>query len=141
MHSVLSSNNTYKSWILQHGDVSTRVQDVYKHRKEEFGIVQREPRGLYLLDALIKDRMREKGIVPTLWVLAPRVAIYFNMVPNWQNNFYTRGPQYQQQINDGPSAMNPFRNETKVVECRKFDVDFVGKSKSSKKYIHHANDT
>lgn len=126
MHSVLGSNNTYKSWILQHGDVSSRIEDVYKHRKQEFAIVQRDPRGLYVCDSLIKDRMRERGIVPTLWVLAPRVAIYFSMVPDFQTEYYRKGPQSQQQLEQGPSQLSSFRS-TKVVECRKFDVDFVDK--------------
>ena len=128
VHAILSAKNEWRSWLLEHGSIGNRqhINQLLKTRKQEWAIVQRDPKGMFLLDAQIKDHMRSRGIVPDRWLLAPRTAMYFSMVSDFQTEFYRRGPQSQVNLQQGGEAMNPFRG-TQVREVRKFDMDFCNK--------------
>ena len=126
MHALLGGKAHYRDWHVMHGRTTVRPQDVQKQRKMEFAIAQRDKKGMYLLDATIKDRMGERGIEPSLWIVPPKLAMYFTMTGDWQTEYWHRGPQYEANLEKGPANMNPFRG-TRVRECRKFDPDFLDK--------------
>ena len=128
VHAILSSKNEWRSWLLEHGNVrgASGVKELLKTRKQEWAIVQRDPKGMFLLDAQIKDHMRSRGIEPDRWLLAPRTAMYFSMVSDFQTEYYRRGPKADVNLQKGANAMNPFRG-TQVREVRKFDMDFCNK--------------
>ena len=128
VHAILSAKNEWRSWLMEHGSIGApnNIKHMLKTRKQEWAIVQRDPKGMFLLDAQIKDHMRSRGIVPDRWLLAPRTAMYFTMVSDFQTEYYRRGPKADANLQQGAEAMTPFRG-TQVREVRKFDMDFCNK--------------
>ena len=128
VHAILSAKNEWRSWLMEHGSFGApgNIKHMLKTRKQEWAIVQRDPKGMFLLDAQIKDHMRSRGIVPDRWLLAPRTAMYFTMVSDFQTEYYRRGPKADANLQQGAEAMTPFRG-TQVREVRKFDMDFCNK--------------
>lgn len=123
IYAILTCKNEWRSFAYMHNTASVRPQDVLKSRKQEWAIVNRSEKGLYRLDALIKDKMRERGISPDTWLLAPRTAAMFQM-NEFHTEYYRSGARYRKNLEEGADAIQPFRN-SRVYEVRKFDADFA----------------
>lgn len=67
--------------------------------------------------------MRERGISPDTWLLAPRTAAMFQM-NEFHTEYYRSGARYRKNLEEGADAIQPFRN-SRVYEVRKFDADFA----------------
>ena len=125
VHALLSADNHYKEWNRQHGSRVARPGDLQRQQKRLWGIVQKQERGLYLLDAELKDTMRYEGVSPDTWIVPSKMSIYVTMVPSSEVEYYRGGPNTQDSMEKGPAKMLSFRG-SKVFESRPFDIDFIG---------------
>ncbi len=125
VHALLTCDNHYKEWNRQHGARVSRPGDLQRHQKRLWGIVQKQERGLYLLDAELKDVMRYEGVTPDTWIVPSKMSIYVTMVPSSEVEYYRGGPNTQDSMERGPAKMLTFRG-SKVFESRPFDIDFIG---------------
>jgi len=125
VHALLTCDNHYKEWNRQHGARVNRPGDLQRHQKRLWGIVQKQERGLYLLDAELKDVMRYEGVSPDTWIVPSKMSIYVTMVPSSEVEYYRGGPNTQDSMEKGPAKMLSFRG-SKVFESRPFDIDFIG---------------
>jgi len=125
VHALLSSDNHYKEWNRQHGSRVARPGDLQRQQKRLWGIVQKQERGLYLLDAELKDTMRYEGVSPDTWIVPSKMSIYVTMVPSSEVEYYRGGPNTLDSMDKGPAKFLSFRG-SKVFESRPFDIDFIG---------------
>lgn len=131
MHELLAAPNYYQEWHRKHGgsNYSTQTNDAITLMAEErwrFACVQKDIKGLFVLDAEVKDRMRRVGIEPDAWVFPSKMAIYASMVPEYFNE-YRRGGQGVSALEEGPKRFDTFRGN-RVFETRTFDTDFMSES-------------
>ena len=125
IHALLSSKNHYKEWERQHGATVTRPGQLLATARKRWAIVQKQERGLYLLDAEIKDQMKYEGVSPNVWILPSKMSIYVTMVPSAEVEFYRKGAGASANLEKGPGNLLTFRG-SKVFETRPFDIDFIG---------------
>ena len=126
VYALLTSDNHYKEWERQHGTRVHRPGDLLRKQRRLWGIVQKQERGLYLLDAEIKDTMRYEGVTPNTWIVPSKMSIYVTMVDGPTPLKYSDGgPSTQGALEAGPSRFQTFRG-SKVFESRPFDIDFIG---------------
>lgn len=126
VYALLSSDNHYKEWHRQHGARVQRPGDLQRHGKRLWAVVQKKERGLYLLDAELKDTMRYEGVTPDTWIVPSKMSIYVTMVDGpTPLKFSDGGPSTQGALEAGPSRFQTFRG-CKVFESRPFDIDFIG---------------
>lgn len=125
IHALLSSKNHYKEWERQHGATVTRPGQLLRQQRRRWGVVQKQERGLYLLDAELKDQMKYEGVSPNVWILPSKMSIYVTMVPSAEVEFYRKGSGAAANLEKGPDNLLTFRG-SKVFETRPFDIDFIG---------------
>ena len=125
MHAILRADQHYVEWRRQHGSRVNRVADLQRQQKRLWGIVQKQERGLYLLDAELKDTMRYEGVVPDTWIIPSKMSIYCTMVPATETEYSRGGPNTLDSMEKGPKKMLTFRGSS-VFESRPFDIDFIG---------------
>ena len=126
IHTLLSADNYYKQWQMDHGVMtSSNLTRLMEDSKLQWACVQKDIKGLYVLDAELKDRMRRQGIEPSAWIFPSKMAIYASMVPDYMTEFMRRGPSAPEALEKGASKFNTFRG-LPVYETRPFDVDFIG---------------
>lgn len=126
VYALLTADNHYKEWERQHGTRVHRPGDLLRKQRRLWGIVQKQERGLYLLDAEIKDTMRYEGVTPNTWIVPSKMSIYVTMVDGPTPLKYSDGgPATQGALEAGPSRFQTFRG-SKVFESRPFDIDFIG---------------
>ena len=125
IHALLSSKNHYKEWERQHGATVTRPGQLLRQQRRRWGVVQKQERGLYLLDAELKDQMKYEGVRPNVWILPSKMSIYVTMVPSAEVEFYRKGSGAAANLEKGPDNLLTFRG-SKVFETRPFDIDFIG---------------
>ena len=126
VYALLSSDNHYKEWHRQHGARVQRPGDLQRAGKRLWAVVQKKERGLYLLDAELKDTMRYEGVTPDTWIVPSKMSIYVTMVDGPPPLAYSKGgPATQGALEAGPSRFQTFRG-SKVFESRPFDIDFIG---------------
>ena len=125
VHALLSADNHYRVWNAQHGPRITRPQYLQGLERRRWAAIQKQERGLYLIDAEVKDQMRSNGVVPDTWVLPHKMGIYATMVPNAETEYYRKGPGAVANLERGPDNLTTFRG-SQVYECRPFDIDFIG---------------
>lgn len=125
IHALLSSKNHYKEWERQHGSVVTRPGQLLRQQRRRWAVVQKQERGLYLLDAELKDQMKYEGVSPNVWILPSKMSIYVTMVPSSEVEFYRKGSGAAGNLEKGPDNLLTFRG-SKVYETRPFDIDFIG---------------
>lgn len=125
IHALLSSKNHYKEWERQHGSVVTRPGQLLRQQRRRWAVVQKQERGLYLLDAELKDQMKYEGVTPNVWILPSKMSIYVTMVPSSEVEFYRKGSGASANLEKGPDNLLTFRG-SKVYETRPFDIDFIG---------------
>merc|ERR1711865_628168 len=120
-----SSKNHYKEWERQHGATVTRPGQLLRQQRRRWAVVQKQERGLYLLDAELKDQMKYEGVRPNVWILPSKMSIYVTMVPSAEVEFYRKGSGAAANLEKGPDNLLTFRG-SKVFETRPFDIDFIG---------------
>merc|ERR1711865_912202 len=120
-----SSKNHYKEWERQHGATVTRPGQLLRQQRRRWAVVQKQERGLYLLDAELKDQMKYEGVKPNVWILPSKMSIYVTMVPSAEVEFYRKGSGAAANLEKGPDNLLTFRG-SKVFETRPFDIDFIG---------------
>lgn len=126
MMALLGADNHYEQWNLKHGSVHrTALQRTLHDEKFLWAVVQKNIKGLFVMDAELKDRMRRQGIEPTAWIFPPKMSIYASMIPEYFNEFIRRGESAKNALEDGPRMFDTFRG-LPVYETRTFDVDFQG---------------
>ena len=125
IHAILHADQHYVEWRRQHGSRVNRIADLQRQQKRLWGIVQKQERGLYLLDAELKDTMRFEGVVPDTWIVPSKMSIYCTMVPSTETEYSRGGPNTLDSMEKGPKKMLTFRG-SKVFESRPFDIDFIG---------------
>jgi len=125
IHALLSSKNHYKEWDRQHGSTVTRPGQLLRQQRRRWAVVQKQERGLYLLDAELKDQMKYEGVSPDVWILPSKMSIYVTMVPSAEVEFYRKGAGAAANLEKGPGNLLTFRG-SKVFETRPFDIDFIG---------------
>ena len=125
IHALLQSKNHYKEWERQHGATVTRAGQLMRQQRRRWAVVQKQERGLYLLDAELKDQMKYEGVRPNVWILPSKMSIYVTMVPSAEVEFYRKGSGAAANLEKGPDNLLSFRG-SKVFETRPFDIDFIG---------------
>lgn len=128
MHELMAAPNYYQEWQKRHGSkgsiMSNSAVSALAEERWRFACVQKDIKGLFILDAEIKDRMRRVGIEPTAWIFPSKMAIYASMVPEYFNEFIRAGPSASSALENGPKRFDTFRN-CRVFETRPFDTDFM----------------
>jgi len=125
IHALLTSKNHYKEWERQHGSTVTRAGQLMRQQRRRWAVVQKQERGLYLLDAELKDQMKYEGVRPDVWILPSKMSIYVTMVPSAEVEFFRKGAGAAANLEKGPDNLLTFRG-SKVYETRPFDIDFIG---------------
>jgi hypothetical protein len=125
IHALLSCKNHYKEWERQHGSTVTRPGQLLRAQRRRWAVVQKQERGLYLLDAELKDQMKYEGVTPNVWILPSKMSIYVTMVPSAEVEFFRKGSGAAANLEKGPGNLLTFRG-SKVYETRPFDIDFIG---------------
>lgn len=128
MHELMASPNFYEQWQRKHGRKSSIMSnDAVSTLAEErwrFACVQKDIKGLFVLDAEVKDRMRRVGIEPDSWIFPSKMAIYASMVPEYFNEYSRGGAPATTALEDGAKRFDTFRGN-RVFETRSFDTDFM----------------
>ena len=125
MVALLGAHQHYAQWVMEHGPRVLRTQDLQQRSRNNWGIVQKQERGLYLLDADVKDIMRYEGVTPDTLIFPSRMGMYASLVPSSETEFYRKGPGSVANLETGPATFQTFRG-LRVHESRPFDVDFIG---------------
>lgn len=125
IYALLSAKNHYKEWERQHGATVTRPGQLLRQQRRRWGCIQKQERGLYLLDAELKDQLKYEGVRPDVWILPSKMSIYVTMVPSAEVEYYRKGAGASSNLEKGPDNLVTFRG-SKVFESRPFDIDFIG---------------
>ena len=126
MMALLGADNYYEQWNRNHGTLHrSSLLSTLQDEKFLWAVVQKNIKGLFVMDAEIKDRMRRQGIEPTAWIFPPKMSIYASMIPEYFNEFQRRGETSKDALEKGPRMFDTFRG-LPVYETRTFDVDFQG---------------
>jgi len=128
MHELMAAPNFYQQWQEKHGNAPSIItNDAVNALAEErwrFACVQKDIKGLFILDAEVKDRMRRVGIEPTSWIFPSKMAIYASMVPEYFNEYIRAGDKATTALENGAKRFDTFRG-CNVHETRPFDTDFM----------------
>ena len=129
LHALLAGKNHYKEWNRQYGRRITRIDDLMRMDRNRWAICQKTPRGMFLLDAQLREMLSYQGITADTWILPSKVGVYLNMVPSNVSSYQEAGPSKAISDNNSNSAsmqkLTTFRGSV-VCETRPFDMDFSG---------------
>lgn len=129
LHALLSGKNHYKEWNRQYGRRVTRIDDLLRMDRNRWAICQKTPRGMFLLDAQLREMLAYQGVTADTWILPSKVGVYLNMVPSNVSSVEEAGPSKQISDNNSNTAamqkLTTFRGSV-VCETRPFDMDFSG---------------
>ena len=53
----------------------TRIDDLMRLDRNRWAIAQKTPRGLFLLDATLREMLSHQGVTPDTWILPSKVSI------------------------------------------------------------------
>ena len=125
IHELRRAENHYRVWMKKHGVPHVNAPNrTLNEDRWKWAIVQKDIKGLYVLDAELKDRMRRHGIEPNSWIFPSKMAIYASMVPEYFTEYSRIGPSAGSALENGASKFNTFRG-LNVYETRHFDTDFM----------------
>ena len=129
LHALLAGKNHYKEWQRQYGRRISRIGDLLSLERNRWAICQKTERGLYLLDAEMKDAMKYQNVAPDTWIFPSKMSIYVSMVPSSEVSYQEVGRSSavadNNDISKAPKNLLTFRGCT-VHETRPFDMDFSG---------------
>ena len=122
MHALLTGKNHYKEWRKRFDRTPKRRHNVLKYEKNMWGLLQKDLKGLYIMDAEVKHDMKLNGVTPNVLVLPSKASIYAQMVPSLETKYMERGDGAHAALASGKMSTT-FRG-SEVFECESFDVDF-----------------
>ena len=129
LHALLSGKGHWKEWQRQYGRRTSRVDDLLRMERNRWAIAQKSERGMYLLDAELKDMMKYKNVSPDTWILPSKMSIYLTMVPSNEVSYEKSGSSLavhnNNDISAQPKSLITFRGSA-VCETMPFDTDFSG---------------
>tara|TARA_Y100000592_G_scaffold80738_1_gene127713 strand:+ start:584 stop:1663 length:1080 start_codon:yes stop_codon:yes gene_type:complete len=125
MNSILTAKNFWNEWQQLYGSAGCKMRDLMKRDKFEWALLNRNPKGAYLIDGVVKDMMRAQGITPNTIVLPPRAAIYLNLGTEWATEYSRRGPAMENALDTAPKNISTFRGST-CYEANSFDYLYQG---------------
>ena len=122
MHALLTGKNHYKEWRKRFDRTPKRRHNVLKYEKNMWGLLQKDLKGLYIMDAEVKHDMKLNGVTPNVMVLPSKASIYAQMVPSLETQYSQRGQGAHEALASG--KMNATFRGSEVFEANSFDVDF-----------------
>ena len=122
MHALLTGKEFYKEWRKKYGNVPKRRGNVYRHERNNWAMLQKSIKGLYIMDARAKHDMGLQNVRPNVIVMPSKASMYAQMVPSSETEYSRRGPGAHEALASGKMETT-FRG-SKVFEAESFDVDF-----------------
>ena len=123
MHALFAGQNYYKEYRRKFARYVKGPRTLFRHERQMWACLQKDVKGVYIMDAEIKHHMKINGIVPDVLVLPPKAGIYVSMVPPSETTYSERGPGAHEALTDNRTGIQTFRG-SKVFEAQSFDVDF-----------------
>ena len=123
MHALFAGQNYYKEYRRKFARHVKGPRTLFRHERQMWACLQKDIKGVYIMDAEIKHHMKINGVTPNVLVLPPKAGIYVSMVPPSETTYSERGPGAREALTDGRTGITTFRG-TKVFETQSFDVDF-----------------
>ena len=81
MHALFAGKNYYKEYRRKFARFVKGPRTLFRHERQMWACLQKDIKGVYIMDAEIKHHMKINGIVPNVLVLPPKAGIYVSMVP------------------------------------------------------------
>lgn len=122
MHALLTGKEFYKEWRKRYGNVPKRRGNVYLRERQTWALLQKDIKGLYIMDARAKHDMGLQNVRPNVIVMPSKASMYAQMVPTTETDYARRGPGAHEALASGKMETT-FRG-SKVFEAESFDVDF-----------------
>ena len=123
MHALFAGQNYYKEYRRKFARYVKGPRTLFRHERQMWACLQKDIKGVYIMDAEIKHHMKINGIVPNVLVLPPKAGIYVSMVPPSETVYNQRGPGAHEALTTDRTGITTFRGN-KVFEAQSFDVDF-----------------
>ena len=123
MHALFAGQNYYKEYRRKFARYVKGPRTLFRHERQMWACLQKDIKGVYIMDAEIKHHMKINGIVPDVLVLPPKAGIYVSMVPPSETTYSERGPGAHEALTADRTDIPTFRG-SKVFEAQSFDVDF-----------------
>lgn len=123
MHALFAGQNYYKEYRRKFARFVKGPRTLFRHERQMWACLQKDIKGVYIMDAEIKHHMKINGIVPNVLVLPPKAGIYISMVPPRETEYHLRGPGSHEALTQDRTGISSFRG-SKVFEAQSFDVDF-----------------
>ena len=123
MHALFAGKNYYKEYRRKFARFVKGPRTLFRHERQMWACLQKDIKGVYIMDAEIKHHMKINGIVPNVLVLPPKAGIYVSMVPPRETDYQLRGPGAHEALTQDRTGIATFRG-SKVFEAQSFDVDF-----------------
>lgn len=131
MHALLGCYSERKLWQLRHGSLAPQtLSDVMADERRNWALCQKDIKGLYVMDAELRDRLKRQGVEATAYVWPSKMSIYASMVPQYNTEFLRAGEQAMSAsgaLEQGDKRFASFRG-LPVYETEAFDVDFLGEN-------------
>lgn len=128
LHALLSGKGHWKEWQRQYGRRTHRVDDLLRMERNRWAIAQKTERGMYILDAELKDMMKYQNVQPDTWILPSKMSIYLTMIPSNEVEYIKGGSsgaiQNNNDIRSKPRDLITFRGSA-VCETMPFSTDFA----------------
>jgi len=123
MHALFAGHNYYKEYRRKFARYVKSPRTLFRHERQMWACLQKDVKGLYVMDAECKHFMKTQGVTPDVLVLPPKAGIYVSMVPPSETTYSERGAGAHEALTDGRTGIATFRG-CKVFEAQAFDVDF-----------------
>ena len=123
MHALFAGQNYYKEYRRKFARFVKGPRTLFRHERQMWACLQKDIKGVYIMDAEIKHHMKINGITPNVLVLPPKAGIYISMVPPSETVYNERGPGAHEALTTDRTGISTFRG-SKVFEAQSFDVDF-----------------
>ena len=131
MHALLGCYSERKLWQLRHGSLAPQtLSDIMLDERRSWALCQKDIKGLYVMDAELRDRLKRQGVEATAYVWPSKMSIYASMVPQYNTEFLRAGEQAMSAsgaLEQGDKRFASFRG-LPVYETEAFDVDFLGEN-------------
>lgn len=127
MHALFSGQNYYAEYRRKYDRHVRAARNLFRHERQMWGILQKDQKALYIMDAEIKWAMKRNGVTPNVLVLPPKAGIYVSMVPDIETVYSERGPGAHEALTKDRIGIPVFRG-TRVFEAQGFDVDYANES-------------
>lgn len=127
MEALLGCFSERVMWKKRHGAVTLEtIDELLQDERWTWGCVQKDIKGLYILDAELKDRLRrDAGVTPNAWVWPSKMSLYAAMTPEYTQQYQQSGERALQAggaLAEGDKYYATFRG-TPVYEVRIMLVD------------------